>query len=197
MSFGLGGGGVGASGPKNNTTGVGAPAVTDDSDAGYSYLSEWIDTSASPLEYYKCLNAAVGAAQWVKASLTIDELGSMAVQNANNVVITGGTVAGVAVTPTAMTYPVVPVVSAGASTNMSATASRTLYHVTGTLTQTLVLPENPAVGTLFEVRNSSTGAVTIAITGADLIDGAASFVLATGDFFGFEIVAANTWIVRY
>lgn len=52
--------------------------------------STWYDTSAN--EAYKCLDASTGAAVWVKTSLTIDELGTMATQAASAVAITGGTV---------------------------------------------------------------------------------------------------------
>lgn len=82
---------------KNNYSGAAAPAVTDDNTLGYAVGSLWFDTSIAPAETYKCINAATGAAQWVKTSLTLDELGSMATQNANSVDITGGSIDGVTI----------------------------------------------------------------------------------------------------
>lgn len=62
--------------PQSNTTATTAPTATDDADAGYEPRGLWFDTSAN--EVYRCLDATVGAAVWVKASLTLDELGSAA-----------------------------------------------------------------------------------------------------------------------
>ncbi len=46
---------------KNNSAAT-SPAVTDDSTAGYSVGSEWLDTTTS--QWWKCVSAAVGAAVW-------------------------------------------------------------------------------------------------------------------------------------
>ena len=55
------------------------PTVNDDSSQGYSVWSLWANTTTS--EVYRCIDVTVGAAVWVKTTLTIDELGSAAVQN--------------------------------------------------------------------------------------------------------------------
>jgi hypothetical protein len=89
---------------KNNLGATTNPAVTDDSAAGYSALSLWLNTSTT--EIYRCLSAAVGAAVWEQTTLTLDDLGSMATQAANAVDITGGTINGATiggVTPGAVT----------------------------------------------------------------------------------------------
>ncbi len=62
---------------KNNLSATTDPAVTDDSSLGYEPLSRWINTSTG--EIWLCVDAAAGAANWQKASLTLDELGSAAV----------------------------------------------------------------------------------------------------------------------
>lgn len=52
---------------KNNVDAA-APAITDDSDAGYSQFSRWIDTTPIIPDVYECVNASIGAAVWVKLS---------------------------------------------------------------------------------------------------------------------------------
>ncbi len=49
-------------GGKKNTAAITAPGVTDDSSAGYSVGSLWIDTVTAIS--YRCFSAAVGAAVW-------------------------------------------------------------------------------------------------------------------------------------
>jgi hypothetical protein len=48
--------------PKSNPTAVVAPAVGDDSDAGYGVGSLWTDTAAG--DAYICVDATAGAAVW-------------------------------------------------------------------------------------------------------------------------------------
>jgi hypothetical protein len=62
--------------PFNNYYATTAPTVTDDSSDGYSVGSKWYNSVTK--ETYVCSNAAVGAAVWVDATLTEDELGSAA-----------------------------------------------------------------------------------------------------------------------
>lgn len=62
----------------HNTTATRVPTTTDDSAAGYAARSTWFDTSQTPPEAYRCIDATGGAAKWVKTSLTLDELGSAA-----------------------------------------------------------------------------------------------------------------------
>jgi|GEM_PF-7075946 len=66
-------------GPLANLTAAAPPTIDDDETQGYEPLSVWIDISNG--EYYKCLDATAGAAVWVKSSLTIDELGALALAN--------------------------------------------------------------------------------------------------------------------
>lgn len=65
----------------DNLTATTAPTANDDSDDGYSAGSVWFDTSASPPESYKCIDATVGSAVWVQTTLTIDELGTVATKD--------------------------------------------------------------------------------------------------------------------
>lgn len=62
---------------KSNLSGSGAPTVNDDSSAGYSVNSIWIDLTASPKEAYRCVDASAGAAIWLNTTLEIGELGDI------------------------------------------------------------------------------------------------------------------------
>lgn len=53
-------------GSQNNYVAVAAPAVTDDSGAGYAIGSQWLDTSVAPDKMYVCTDATVGAAVWAE-----------------------------------------------------------------------------------------------------------------------------------
>ena len=50
---------------KNNFAALVAPAVTDDSDIGYSVDSIWVDSTPTPTVVYICTDASIGAALWV------------------------------------------------------------------------------------------------------------------------------------
>lgn len=67
---------------KNNFTSAVAPTVNDDSTAGYRVGSKWFDIVA-PDGVYQCIDATPGAAVWKTSTLTLDDLGSMALQNSN------------------------------------------------------------------------------------------------------------------
>jgi hypothetical protein len=82
----------------NNYAGTTAPSVSDDTTSGYSVGSLWINTTASPKEAYRCVDATEGAAVWLNTTVEIGDLGSMAIQDANNVNITGGSMAPAVVT---------------------------------------------------------------------------------------------------
>jgi len=66
----------------NNLDASTDPTVNDDSDDGYSVNSAWINTTSSPNEAFRCLDSTVGAAVWVNTTLTIGELGTVALLNA-------------------------------------------------------------------------------------------------------------------
>lgn len=61
---------------QNNLTATTDPTADDDETAGYEPLSRWINTSTA--EIWLCVDATTGAANWQKASLTLDELGALA-----------------------------------------------------------------------------------------------------------------------
>ena len=77
---------------KNNYVATTNPGTSDDGTQGYRVGSKWINTSTT--EIYVCISAATGNAVWEQSTLTLDDLGSMATQNANAVAITGGTIDG-------------------------------------------------------------------------------------------------------
>lgn len=60
--------------PANNWAGTRDPLPTDDMSAGYTNGSYWVNTVVSPMEAYICIDQTIGAAVWIKTTLTIDEL---------------------------------------------------------------------------------------------------------------------------
>jgi hypothetical protein len=73
---------------KNNFGAVTIPTANNDETEGYSISSTWYDGSNK----WICLDATTGAAKWSDSTVEADDLGTMAVQNADNVNITGGTI---------------------------------------------------------------------------------------------------------
>lgn len=61
---------------KHNLTATTDPTVDDDSSAGYEPLSKWVNVTTG--EIYTCIAATLGAANWQSITLTIDELGALA-----------------------------------------------------------------------------------------------------------------------
>ena len=83
---------------QNNLAATRAPLATDDSSDGYSATSKWYwDASPTP-EVWVCVDASINNAVWLLTTLTLDDLGSMATQDSDNVAITGGTAALTSVT---------------------------------------------------------------------------------------------------
>lgn len=64
---------------KDNLIATSNPTVDDDETLGYETLSKWINTTTG--EFWLCIDATDGAANWQTATLTLDELGSAAVAN--------------------------------------------------------------------------------------------------------------------
>lgn len=73
---------IAASLPSNNFVATVDPTVTDDTAAGYAVGSRWINLTTD--DSFICVNATNGAAVWQDSSLTIDDLGTLAVLNAVN-----------------------------------------------------------------------------------------------------------------
>jgi hypothetical protein len=76
---------------QNNHAGTTAPGVNDDTLAGYSVGSYWIDIVASPNESYRCSDASAGAAVWIKTTLTSDELATVALSGDSDDLTQGST----------------------------------------------------------------------------------------------------------
>lgn len=66
----------------DNVTAVTNPTVNDDSNDGYTVGSLWVNTASSPMEAFVATDVTVGAAVWVNTTLTIGELGSVALLDA-------------------------------------------------------------------------------------------------------------------
>lgn len=67
----------------NNLTATTNPTVNDDSGDGYEPLSMWVNTVTS--EIYTAISVAPGAANWQLATLTVDQLGNLALINGTTV----------------------------------------------------------------------------------------------------------------
>lgn len=80
----------------NNTEAIRDPLPSDNADDGYGLGSMWINTTTDT--YFRLVGFDGTDAVWINSSLTADDLGSMAFQNANTVDITGGMIAGVDLT---------------------------------------------------------------------------------------------------
>lgn len=77
---------IGATNPTVNNDGVDTAALG----VTFQPRSLWLNTVTS--EFYICLDNSTGAADWQQSTLTLDDLGSMAVQNASAISVTGGTI---------------------------------------------------------------------------------------------------------
>lgn len=66
-----------ASLPQNNLSATTAPTVDNDSTEGYSIGSKWYDIAND--EAYVLLDSTAGAAVWITSTLSVDDLGALAV----------------------------------------------------------------------------------------------------------------------
>ena len=64
---------------KNNLVATTDPTVNDDTASDYEPLSRWVNITTG--EFFVCVVATTGGANWQQASLTLDELGSAALVN--------------------------------------------------------------------------------------------------------------------
>lgn len=78
-----------AAGLQNNYNATTNPTVTDDTNAGYSVGSVWINVTAD--EAYRCVDAAAGAAVWVNTTLTTAELAAVALSGDSDDLTEGAT----------------------------------------------------------------------------------------------------------
>lgn len=161
---------------QNNISGNGPPTVNDDSSNGYTIQSKWYDITSTPREAYICLDATVGAAVWSKISLETSDLGSMAMQFANNVAITGGSINGTTIgasTPAAGTF-----------TSVAAPVSVITDSATGNVTPAQMQGQTHVI----------TGAYTLSLPTA-AVGYNATFMASTAAVFSIDVVTGTDVIV--
>jgi len=143
------------------------PSENDDANQGYASGSRWYNTVSE--ELFLCINDSPGAAQWVKASLTLDELGSMATRNA-----------GIAATEfrtnadndaAFLSKPLSVIEIAGTTYKMLKTTSASDVVITIPEDAT----ENLMAGFQVEVQRAGDGLVTIQAEGSDVLNAADNF----------------------
>lgn len=78
-----------SSGLLNKYDGTQAPLATNDVNDGYSVGSIWMDQTPNPPEVYRCVDNSPSTAVWVKTSLTIDELSTVALSGDSDDLIEG------------------------------------------------------------------------------------------------------------
>lgn len=126
------------------------------------------------------------------------ELGSIALQNASSVAITGGSIAGVSIKGH---RPLIPV---SASRNFAASDADAYLHCTNTNAITLTIPaglytynsDNDAVE--IDIARNGTGAVTIAVATTVTLNGATATKSISLQYQAatLKLVATNTWILH-
>lgn len=67
---------------KHNFAAAIDPTVNDDATAGYAVNSLWLNASSE--EFFICLDASAGAANWQQTTLTLDDLGTVAARDIIN-----------------------------------------------------------------------------------------------------------------
>jgi len=73
----------------NNYEAAVDPTVTDDTSEGYSVGSVWINTTSTPPEAFRCADPILGAAIWLKTTLTSDEMAAVALSGNSDDLVEG------------------------------------------------------------------------------------------------------------
>ena len=133
---------------QNNFAGTTAPSVTNDASEGYAVGSAWLDITSSPAESYRCADATIGAAVWIKTSLTYDELPSSRATVSYN--------------------------SASGNTTYAVTDKVMVINMAGTDNVQLTLNPSSGYPDEFKIKRlgSGTGTITLLPDGVEEIDGA-------------------------
>jgi len=150
---------------KDNYTGTVAPDADNDETEGYSVGSVWINTTATPHEVYRCVDATEGAAVWLNTSLEISEVHT---QGTDQGLDTGG---------------------ANAVTAAAVKGAVTNSHAPGSDNQSLAalatkVPVDP-VPTGKVAAFDETGNIVVPTPGAHIADAAAVSGTATNNGYGF------------
>lgn len=194
---------------QDNLTATTDPTVNDDSDDGYSAGSRWLNTVSD--EFFLCLDATVGAANWQQATLSLDDLGSMATRNY-------GTAAAEHRDNSQneaefLAKPLTVTEIAGTSYTVTASDNGTMLKTTNASPVTITVPqvstEDLDNGFQVIVQRAGDGEVTISPEGADVLNaaddfynidvkyGAASVVKETDGFWWMTGALSNTPLDGY
>jgi hypothetical protein len=150
---------------KDNYGATTTPDADNDETEGYSVGSVWINTTATPHEVYRCVDATEGAAVWLNTSLEISEVHT---QGTDQGLDTGG--------PNAVTVAAVK----GAITNSHAPGSDN-QSLSGLATKVPVDPVPTGKVAVFD----ETGNIAVATPGLHVADGTAVSGTATTSGYGF------------
>jgi hypothetical protein len=183
--------------PTANHDGVDTAAIGIE----FEKNSGWLNTNTS--EFWRCLDNATGAAVWAKTTLTLDELGGMATQEANAVAVTGGTIAGVThgagtVLPDEVYQT--PTTRLDAAHTFAAADANRMQILTGSTNRTWTIPPDASVSYAVDVEipvfNKGTGVLTLTADTGVTVNGvsAGSITLTQNQGGVLKNFAANDWI---
>ena len=156
------------------------PDVTNDETEGYSDWSLWANSATS--QVFRCIDATEGAAVWVKTTLTIDELGTAALEDV------GTTIGDVVQLEDVGGSPGLPAVDGSQLTGIASSGSGTPIGGYVTVQTDLTGAEEPDPDTHIKLEAGLTGAgqYNEGKLGSESVTGSAPLVVATAQITDAE-----------